>query len=243
MKTTNYIGTSGWNYKNWKSDFYPKDLKQSEWLGFYQEHFNTVEVNNSFYQLPSEKTLNSWKETVNDSFQFAVKASRYTTHNKKLKDPRESTDQFFSAVDHLGDRLGPILFQLPPNWRYNGERLREFLSSLPKGLRYVMEFRDESWINDESISFLEEFDVSFCIYNMGNYTTALHATADFVYVRLHGPDPRQKYQGEYSPQELSAWADRITRWNKGRRDVYLYFNNDLGGHAHQNALKLKDYLV
>jgi uncharacterized protein YecE (DUF72 family) len=242
MSTKNYIGTSGWNYKNWKSDFYPEELKQSEWLSFYQEKFNTVEVNNSFYQLPIEKTLKSWKEAVGDTFQFAVKASRYTTHNKKLKDPRESTDKFFAAVDHLGKALGPVLFQLPPNWRYNGERLQEFLSSLPEGLRYVMEFRDESWINEESIGILEKFGVAFCIYNMGNYTTPMPTTADFVYVRLHGPDTREKYQGSYSGQALRAWADRITGWNKGRKDVYLYFNNDRGGHAHADAIRLKEML-
>jgi uncharacterized protein YecE (DUF72 family) len=105
-----------------------------------------------------------------------------------------------------------------------------------------MEFRDESWMNDEAVELLEEFGVAFCIYNMGNYTTPTHATADFVYVRLHGPDPRQKYQGEYSNEVLKSWADRITKWNKGRRDVYLYFNNDLEGHAHANAMQLKEIM-
>lgn len=233
------IGTSGWNYDHWKGTFYPEELDSSEWLDFYQERFTTIEVNNSFYKLPEKDTLRSWSDTVNKTFTFSMKASRYTTHMKKLSDPEKSTEKMFSAFSALKKKLGPILFQLPPNWNFDKEKLEQFLSRLPEKYRYVFEFRDHSWISEEACGLLEKYNAAFCIYDLTGYHTPDYLTADFVYVRLHGPDKENKYRGKYNKDQLSEWAERITQWQQGGRDVYLYFNNDMEGFAPENAQMLQ----
>jgi len=233
-----YIGTSGWNYKHWLGPFYPSNMRDREMLSFYAEHFDTVEVNNSYYHLPTFKSFNSWHETVPADFSFAVKASRFITHMKKLKAPRTSTKKFFTRVDRLAAKLGPILFQLPPRWRCNPERLKNFLEALPAQHRYCFEFRDRSWHVQEIYQLLRKHNAAFCFYHLTGFDSPLEVTADFVYVRLHGTET--KYGGSYSTPILKEWARRIGGWRSDSKDVYFYFNNDPEGHAIKNALKLRE---
>jgi uncharacterized protein YecE (DUF72 family) len=239
MRGKVFIGTSGWHYKHWLGLFYPQKFPADQMLEFYTKHFDTVELNNSFYHLPLSSSFDNWRESTPRGFVFAVKASRFITHMKKLKDPRASTQKFFDGAERLGRKLGPILFQLPPNWKLNLERLEEFLKSLPPGHRYVFEFRDESWLVKDAFELLRKFNAAFCIHDLANMRTPLEITADFTYIRFHGPG-QAKYQGSYTNRELKEWAKRITNWRSQLKAVYVYFNNDIGGHAVWNAQTLKE---
>lgn len=236
-----FIGTSGWNYDHWSGSFYPEDLIQEEWLEFYQNQLPTVEVNNTFYKLPDPSTLEDWKNRVHDNFVFAAKANRYITHMKKLNEPKESLGNMLSVFEAFGNKLEPILFQLPPNWNFNEKRLRDFLELIPDELQSVFEFRDLSWIQDTTLKILEENNAAFCMYDLAGYKSPLEITTDFVYVRLHGPSD-QKYRGKYSSEELSEWADRLKKWREQDLTCYLYFDNDEQGFAPQNALELYEML-
>jgi uncharacterized protein YecE (DUF72 family) len=237
MKTGNiYIGTSGWNYDHWKGTFYPDSKKKRDWFSLYQSSFSTVEINNTFYNLPSEETVDKWHADSNPDFLYSIKASRYITHMKKLKDPEQSTPSFFSVIRRLGEKAGPVLFQLPPKWNRNTERLKGFLESLPDGYQYTFEFRDPSWFHSDIYKLLSEFNAAFCIYHLEGNDSPRELTADFVYIRLHGPDGA--YRGKYGKRELSGWAGAITAWKNQGRDIYCYFNNDENGFAPQNALEL-----
>jgi uncharacterized protein YecE (DUF72 family) len=232
-----YIGTSGWHYKHWLGNFYPEKLPFSKMLDYYCKHFNTVEINNSFYMLPQVSTLESWRDGTPKNFKFAIKASRFLTHNKKLKEPENALNNFLPRAEALGDKLGPILFQLPPKWKVNRERLEEFLQALPKYHRYTFEFREPSWITPEIYKVLRQYNAAFCIYELAGFHSPIEVTADFVYVRLHGPGHR--YQGSYDPPTLRKWADRIERWTEEDRSVFIYFDNDQAAYAAKNALTLK----
>ncbi|MFO7782426.1 MAG: DUF72 domain-containing protein [Spirochaetia bacterium] len=235
------IGTSGWNYPHWRGTFYPQDLAPEAWLEYYRERFDTVELNKSFYNLPDPEQFAAWRDAVPKDFLFAVKASRYITHMKKLKDPAEATARFLDHVKALGDRLGPLLFQLPPRWRANPDRLEAFLEALPAGFRSVFEFRDESWMSESVTGLLRSHGAAFCIYELAGYRSPAHVTADFSYVRLHGPG--DAYEGSYDDEALSGWA----QWARDRDaegiDVYIYFDNDQQGYAPRNALRLKGLLA
>ncbi|HEX22045.1 MAG TPA: DUF72 domain-containing protein [Chromatiales bacterium] len=235
-----HVGTSGWAYPHWKGPFYPEDLPDRERLAYYARHFSCVEINNSFYRLPSEHNLASWRDSTPADFLFAVKASRYLTHMKKLKNPQAGLDTFFQRIDLLGDKLGPVLFQLPPRWRCNPGRLEAFLRILCGTHRHAFEFRDTSWINDAVLALLEQYGAAFCIYDLAGYRTPLHLTADFVYVRLHGPG--DAYQGSYDERTLSDWAARIREWQASGLDVHCYFDNDQAGYAVDNARNLQALL-
>lgn len=219
--------------------FYPEGTATSQMLAFYQRYFNTVEVNNSFYRLPTDAAFDTWRETTPDSFRFAVKASRFITHMKKLKDPDSSSAKFFAGAERLEKKLGPVLFQLPPRWKVNLERFYGFLKALPGGHEYVFEFRDESWLIKEVFDLLREHNAAFCMHDFEDMKIPQAITADFAYIRFHGPTSA-KYAGSYSTPQLRAWAERFTDW--GVREVYAYFNNDPGGAAVRNALKLKELL-
>jgi len=236
-----HIGTSGWHYKHWLGLFYPETTPSSEMLPFYLRYFDTVEVNNTFYQLPAPTTFDYWRENSSTKFCFAVKASRYITHMKKLKDPESSITNFFSRVELLDRKLGPILFQLPPRWKFNHHRLAEFLRILPKQHQYVFEFRDESWLVPQVFDQLGEHNAALCIHDLGTMRTPVEITADFTYIRFHGPGDA-KYSGSYSGRELQKWANRINEWRKSLSSIYVYFNNDVGGWAVQNALDLKQMI-
>jgi len=234
------VGTSGWHYLHWLGPFYPEDIDSREMLSFYCQRLRTVEINSSFYHLPSQNTFRSWKEGTPADFLFAVKASRYITHMKKLKDPAPAVEKFLHHAQELGSKLGPILFQLPPYWRRDAARLADFLRELPKEHRYAFEFRDSSWFHREVYTLLEQHSAAFCIFDLAGRQSPALLTADFVYLRLHGPS-EYKYAGRYSRAQLRAWLRRATDWvEHGAQQVFIYFDNDQAGYAALNALELQE---
>ena len=237
---TAFIGTSGWTYDHWAGRFYPEDLPTEQWLEYYADRFPAVEINNTFYQLPADKTLDTWRDTVPRGFRFAVKASRYITHMKKLKDPRESIARFFAKAERLGDRLGPILFQLPPNWHANPERLEAFIEALPDGHRYVFEFRDPDWWNETVADILAAHDCAFCPFDLAGQQSPVTVTTDFVYIRLHGPDGA--YAGRYTDQALDQWSERMRDWQTAGKSTWCFFDNDAEAQAAKDARRLLDRL-
>ena len=231
-----FIGTSGWHYRHWVGRFYPEQSSGAAMFRYYVQHFHTVELNNSFYKLPEVATLRGWREATPSDLRFAVKASRFITHNKKLNDAEATLDRFLPRVEALGAKLGPVLFQLPPSWKLNLERLRDFLSLLPRRHRYAFEFRETSWNVPAVYELLGKYNAAFCIYELGGYRSPLEVTADWVYVRLHGPEG--KYQGRYGMSSLRQWAARIGEWSAQLKPVYVYFDNDESAYAPDNALQL-----
>lgn len=232
------IGTSGWNYKHWMGSFYPPGLPQKELLAFYARHFDTVEINNSFYRLPELETFQNWRETVPRGFTFAVKGSRFITHMKKLKDPKSSSQKLFDHAAGLEDKLGPILFQLPPRWHANYDRLSEFLDAIPREHRYAIEFRDPSWLSNEIFDLLRKHRVAFCIHDLRGEQSPRKITSDFTYIRMHGPGV-DAYSGSYSQSSLQKWSDQLIAWQPDLKAIYVYFNNDVGGNAIKNAISLR----
>jgi uncharacterized protein YecE (DUF72 family) len=232
-----HVGTSGWHYDHWQGPFYPEDLDSEGWLAYYAGHLTTVELNNSFYKLPEVETLRNWRATTPQGYLFAVKASRYITHMKKLKDPDEPVTQFLGRMDELGEKLGPILFQLPPNWSLNAERMHAFLEALPGGYRFAFEFRDPSWFEARIYEMLAAYNAAFCIYQLAGRLSPREVTADWVYVRLHGPG--DAYQGKYGAETLAGWLGAFSTWIGQGKQVYCYFDNDEAGFAVQNALSLQ----
>jgi uncharacterized protein YecE (DUF72 family) len=232
-----HIGTSGWHYKHWIGTFYPRDMRPAQMLRWYAERFDTVEINNSFYRLPAATALESWCRETPPEFCFAVKASRYITHNRKLNDPESAKEKFISLVEQLGRRLGPILFQLPPSWKLNVDRLDQFLAALPRTHRYAFEFRNPTWNVAAVYEALRRHNAAYCIYELAGFQSPIEISADFTYVRLHGPG--NKYRGDYSRQILRNWAKRIDAWRRKLKYVFLYFDNDQAGFAPKNALELK----
>ncbi|MBD3241324.1 MAG: DUF72 domain-containing protein [Chitinivibrionales bacterium] len=234
------IGTSGWNYNHWKGPFYPAKIRAHDMLPFYLEHFRTVEVNNSFYHLPSREVFEQWRNTAPERFVFSVKASRYITHMKKLKDPHQGLSRFMKAAGGLETKLGVVLFQLPPRWSFDEQRLSAFLEALPDEHSYAFEMRDHSWHCERAYELLRLHGCSFCIYDLAGFTSPIITTSDTVYVRLHGPDGA--YAGSYSPQALRAWANRFAGWAAEGRNVYCYFDNDQEGYATQDARRIRRFV-
>lgn len=233
-----HIGTSGWSYDHWKDSFY-KETPKSDWFKFYASHFGTVEINSSFYRLPNPHTVKKWEKESPKSFVFSVKASRYITHVKRLKEPKEGVKIFLKSITPLKSKLGPILFQLPPNFKVDLERLEKCLSVLPKGNRYTFEFRHDSWFIQEVYELLKKNKIALCITDLEGKLSPVEVTAPFIYIRLHGP--QRAYQGRYSHQKLTGWAKRIRKWLKEALDVYVYFDNDEKGYAVKDTLKLIEY--
>jgi uncharacterized protein YecE (DUF72 family) len=234
------VGCSGWQYKHWKGDFYPARLPQTRWLEYYAARFDTVEINNSFYRLPSEQAFASWRDRAPGRFCYAVKASRFLTHMKKLKDPAAPLELFFSHAQHLRPALGPVLYQLPPHWPLNLERLREFVAMLPRGQRHAIEFREPSWYDRKVFEALQAHDVGLCLHDMAGSESPRLRTAPFVYVRFHGPS---RYAGTYPDAALRPWAEWLAAQQREGADVYAYFNNDIGGHAPRDAVRLRTMLA
>lgn len=210
-------------------------------LDFYTQHFATVELNNSFYRLPEISAFRQWGESVPNDFRFAVKASRFITHNKKLKDAQSAVERFLPRAEALGRKLGPVLFQLPPHWKVNLERLESFLAALPRGHRYAFEFRETSWNTAAVYERLRRHRAAMCIYDLAGYQSPIELTADWVYVRLHGPGG--KYQGRYGVRALQQWAARIEKWSTQLKAIYVYFDNDDSAYAPQNALQLAELVA
>jgi uncharacterized protein YecE (DUF72 family) len=237
-----WVGTSGWNYNHWKEVFYPRGLLARKWLSYYSERFPTVELNNSFYREPSERSWDSWKETAPSGFRFAVKAHRYLTHVRRLSEPEESLERVVKGARRLGPRLGPILYQLPPGFHRTEEnvgRLDHLLELLPGDLMHAIEFRHDSWFGEETLERLRREKAAFCSFHRSRMECPLEATARFAYVRFHGTGSNG---GNYSDEELEEWAGRLDRLSRDVDEVYVYFNNDAQGYAVKNALAIAEML-
>jgi uncharacterized protein YecE (DUF72 family) len=232
---TVHIGTSGWHYRHWIGPFYPDGTSPDDFFAWYAGNLRWVEINDTFCQLPQPAVLAEWCDRTPRGFVFACKASRYITHMKKLKDPTETTARFFAAIVALGDKLEPILFQLPPRWHIDADRLARFLDALPAGFRFAFEFRDESWFTPRVFELLARHDTALCAYDFDGLRSPMRVTASFVYVRLHGPDG--PYRGDYDGRTLFGWTRRFLTWRKSALDVYRYFDNDEAGFAAQNAVR------
>jgi len=248
------IGCSGWNYKSWKGRFYGPAIPASRWLRHYATVFDTVEVNNTFYRLPEADTFAAWRAQTPASFLMAVKASRFLTHMKRLRDPAEPLDRLFSRARSLGSRLGPVLYQLPANFHLDLERLEQFLDALPSQLRvpakqgsatvrlrHVLEFRHPSWYVPATFELLERRSAALCLHDKAGSTIDRPFAGPFVYVRFHGPTG--DYHGSYTPQVLQVWAHRLAEQAARGRDVFAYFNNDPDAIATENARSLKAHLT
>ncbi|RMG31873.1 MAG: DUF72 domain-containing protein [Gammaproteobacteria bacterium] len=234
------IGTSGWQYPHWRGVVYPRELPTSAWFDFYARHFDTVEVNNTFYRLPSEAAFRHWHDQAPRGFLYALKLSRTITHLKKLKDARESLDRFLAHARLLGRHRGPLLVQLPPRWKPNPGRLDAFLGLLPGGWRVAVEVRDARWLCEAVYAVLRAHDAALVIHDLVEDHPWVE-TASWGYLRFHG-GPAGDYAGEYSEAELAAVAERIRDALGRGHAMYAYFNNDVGGHAFRNALTLKGML-
>ncbi len=243
-----HIGTSGWSYARWKNDvFYPPKLKQCDWLCFYAERFNTVEVNTSFYHLPKTSMIEGWKERAPGNFTFALKLWRRITHIKKLLNCAEDIQVFFQSANILQPtQRGPILVQLPPSWQINAERLQTFLADLRANMgdypwKIAVEFRNRTWYVPEIYALLDREDVALCIHDWGNRAIDVPNDSKLLYIRRHGTTGR--YDGLYGEEQIAADASRIAQWLQGGREVWAYYNNDIHGFAVQNARQLMEALA
>ena len=239
-----FIGTSGYNYKDWKGQFYPETLSQRKWLAFYAEAFKTVEINATFYGSFSFAAYENWFSQVPDDFRFTIKGPRFLTHIKRLKDPSDSLERFFTAATGLGEKLSCVLWQLPANFQYkDGEtdkRLTQFFSLLPQATRHVIEFRHESWFCEEVYALLRHHNIGFVINDSSIYPRRDEVTANFIYIRFHGP--HELYTSKYSEEEVKKWADKIKEYRQSY-DVYCYFNNDYFGYAIENAGQFLQFMA
>jgi uncharacterized protein YecE (DUF72 family) len=239
------VGCSGWNYTSWRNTFYPARLPVSGWLRFYASHLDTVEVNNTFYRLPEQSTFASWREQVPEGFLFAVKASRFLTHMKRLRDPEEPLDRLFSRAAALGPTLGPVLYQLPAHFTRDLARLDDFLQALPtkvagRRVRHVMEFRDPSWYVADTFDLLERRGVALCLHDKRGSSIDDPFVGPFVYVRFHGTSGH--YHGSYGSAQLDRWARRLAEQASDGKAVFAYFNNDPEAVAVANATSLRSAL-
>lgn len=237
------VGTSGWYYRHWRGDFYPAALDTSDWFNWYAGRFDTVELNNSFYRLPKPQMWELWRREAPDGFVFAVKASRYITHIKRLDVEPASIEKFFTGARLLGPRLGPVLYQLPPSFHRTDEnvaRLDRFLAQLPPGFTHVFEFRDESWFVEPTFAQLDAHGAAFCSFDMPGIECPLRATGGALYMRFHGAGAR--YGGDYRESDLRRWSERLRAASRDCGAAYVYFNNDIGGHAPRNAATLQSLL-
>ncbi len=235
-----HVGTSGWSYDDWKGVFYPEGCSGTKMLPFYAQYFRTVELNASFYRLPKAATFEGWREKSPEGFIFAVKASKFITHTKRLFDVKEPWDAFIANASLLRDKLGPILFQLPPSLKADAAVLNDLFSILPKEFLYVCEPRNESFFEAPVMDLFGRHGICLCVADSPRYPKSFVTTASFVYVRLHGST--SLYGSKYTNEELAFWANRIRDWRDGGLDVYLYFNNDFKGFAVDNAKTLMQML-
>lgn len=235
---TYLLGTSGWSYPEWKGKFYPEDLSQRKWLPFYAEHFNTVEINMTFYRFPKPETLKGWLDKTPSNFTFTLKANRQITHYKKLQDVKGDLRYFYMLADSLQERLGCILFQLPPSLTKNMDLLHDFLSHLSPNHKNVIEFRHESWFTEDVYSLLRTHKVIFCVVSSPELPDDTVETAETSYFRFHGRIGWYKYN--YTDEELKDWAEAIKKTKSKER--FIYFNNDYHAYAVANCRKLGEYL-
>jgi uncharacterized protein YecE (DUF72 family) len=234
------IGCSGWSYATWKGDFYPKGLPQARWLEHYAETFDTVEVNATFYRLPALQMVEGWVENSPPGFLFAVKASRYLTHVRRLRDLESGVERFYERLEPLAasGKLGPVLWQLPENFHRDEDVLARALEALPEG-RHCFEFRHASWFTPRVAAMLERHGAALVVADDARRDLPRRPTAGWVYVRFHYGGRGRR--GNYSDRELEEWRRRLAAW-RARRDVYAYFNNDWNGFAPGNAQRLRQSL-
>jgi uncharacterized protein YecE (DUF72 family) len=232
------IGTSGWHYRHWRGPFYPEKLQPDRMLQFYATRFNTVELNTTFYRLPPPNAPAEWARRTPREFCFAAKGSRFITHMKKLGDPEPALERYFEHLRGLGKKLGPIVFQLPPQWPINLDPLAHFLDALPRRRQYAFEFRHPSWNVQPVYDLLEQHHAAYCIFDLAGFQSPIEVTSDFTYIRLHGPGG--KYQGSYTDRSLRQWASRLKHWRLA--SAYVYFDNDQAGYAPQNARRLRELI-
>lgn len=236
-RATIRVGCSGWNYRHWRGAFYPDGLAMKNWFAFYAEHFDTVEINNSFYRLPPAATFDKWRQQAPAGFRYAVKANRFITQAKKLKECEQPLLRMIEPTLHLGPALGPILYQLPPMLRVNLDRLEAFLSLLPPRLDHVFEFREQTWHDDATLALLDRYGAGAVAHDFPGTSSPRWASGNLAYVRFHGGIG--KYYGRYPEQVLREWAEWMLSHAEAGRPVWAYFNNDIGGAAIEDARVLK----
>ena len=236
-----HVGCSGWVYRHWRGTFYPEGLPQKRWFEHYATQFDTVEINASFYRLPLASTFEGWREKAPPGFRYALKVNRFITHMKKLLDCEAEVDRFIALARPLQDKLGPLLYQLPPSLHRDLPRLDTFLGRLPGDLMHVVEFRHASWYDEEVLALLDGHNVGFVVHDLRGLVSPRWASGNLAYVRFHGTSGR--YHGLYGKEVLAGWAD----WCRSQRDVgrsvWCYFNNDIHGHALEDARDLKEMLA
>jgi uncharacterized protein YecE (DUF72 family) len=236
------IGTSGWSYNHWVGVLYPPGMPAARRLARYAEVFDTVELNASFYRWPKDSTFTGWRDQLPEGFTMSVKAHRGLTHYRRLGSPQPWIERFERCWQLLGDRRGVLLVQLHPEQHRDDARLDSFLSSVPAFIRVAVELRHPSWNDPAVYAILRSHRAAYVVMSGAGLPCIPQATTDLVYVRMHGPDPDSMYAGSYPAQDLRRWAGLIAEWGNDDRDVWMYFNNDLHGHAVRNALLLRDLL-
>lgn len=246
QKSRVFIGTSGWNYKHWRHVFYPPELTTSRWLDYYVHYFDTVEINNTFYQLPARSVFENWRTATPDNFVFVVKANRFITHMKKLADPELTVANFLANASGLKEKLGLVLFQLPPFWKVNLPRLENLVKWLTSqkiiaGTKFALEIRHPTWNCQDVFQVLKNDNVALCFADWPDLVIDEPVTADFIYLRRHGP--ASLYASCYTQEQLNQDARRIKNWLEQGRNVYVYYNNDAYGWAVNNALTLKKMIA
>jgi uncharacterized protein YecE (DUF72 family) len=239
-----WIGCSGWSYDHWVGVLYPEGLPKARWRDAYVEAFDTVELNASFYRWPGTRQFQRWGEVLPDGFRMTVKASRWITHARRLRDPESAwATRLHEAWRGLGGRAGPVLLQLHPDHERDDERLDDFLRRVPAEVPMAVELRHPSWHVEDVFALLERRRAAYVVMSGAHLPCVLRATAPWVYVRMHGPSREQLYAGSYSDEELQWWSERICEWLGQDRDVWVYFNNDGQGHAVHNARRLRDLVA
>jgi uncharacterized protein YecE (DUF72 family) len=232
-----HVGCSGWVYKHWRGIFYPEGLPQKRWFERYAEEFDTVEINASFYRLPLESTFEGWREKAPPGFRYAVKVNRFITHMKKLLDCEAEVERFIALARLLDEKLGPLLYQLPPSLHKNVDRLDAFLGRLPKDLEQVVEFRHKSWYDDEVLRLLDSHGIGFVAHDLKGLVSPRWASGRTAYVRFHGT--AGKYRGRYTDEALLEWTEWLAEQGRNGKSCWCYFNNDVHGHAIEDARTLK----
>jgi uncharacterized protein YecE (DUF72 family) len=232
-----HVGCSGWVYRHWKGGFYPAELPQKRWFEHYARDFDTVEINASFYRVPLVSTFDGWREKAPPGFRYAVKANRFMTHMKKLIDCEVPLAEFIELARRLGPTLGPILYQLPPSLHLDLARLKAFLKRLPPDLEHVVEFRHKSWYEEDVLALLDQYGCGFVAHDLKGLKSPRWASGRTAYVRFHGAGG--KYWGRYSDEALLEWTDWIAEQSRRCRTCWCYFNNDIHGHAIDDARTLK----
>lgn len=236
------IGTSGWSYAHWEGVLYPPGLPPSQRLAAYVAQFPTVELNASYYRWPRDGTFTSWQRRLPALFRMTVKAPGYLTHRKRLYEPERWVARIRAGMQRLGEKAGILLVQLSPRMPRDDARLAYFLSQIAPWPRVAVEFRHPGWHDEAIFRLLEQYRAAYCVMSGAHLPCILRATTDFVFGRLHGPDPHHLYGGSYADDDLRWWADRIREWETQGRDVWLYFNNDGDGNAVRNARALRYWL-